>query len=132
MTKGFPDWSGPKVGVYLQPEWAAKEAIDFNMRGVVSVPNGIATIIIDYTVPVGKTVFICQLGQHIYGITVVIGSIYLVATAVDAVSSGGYGGFFCGFSKPIRMGENVHFRVYAMQFSGAPLTVSSHLGGYTI
>lgn len=61
MARGYPDFEGAKSGLYLMPEWAAKEATDKNFYGfAVNQPGG-QSVLVEYTVPADKTLYITQM-----------------------------------------------------------------------
>ncbi len=55
MSKGYPDYEGDKSGLYLKPEWAAKEGIDKTLFAVdLTLAYGESVTAL-YIVPAGKT-----------------------------------------------------------------------------
>lgn len=58
MARGYPDYEGNKVGLYLIPEWAAKEGTDKSFYGFgTNVAVGDSAVV-NYTVPAAKTLYI--------------------------------------------------------------------------
>ncbi len=66
MAHGYPDFEGDKSGLYLKPEWAAKEGQDKQLTGsTASLGTGYSTIL-SYAVPTGKVLRITELAcSHI-------------------------------------------------------------------
>ena len=61
MARGYPDFEGGKSGVYLKPEWAAKEGVDKNFTRASGVQKAWGQEdFLTYTVPAGKTLYIVQ------------------------------------------------------------------------
>ena len=60
MARGYPDFEGNKVGLYLMPEWAAKEGKEWS-KIVVGANKAFGTSANgSYLVPAGKTLYITQ------------------------------------------------------------------------
>lgn len=55
------------VGVYLQPEWAAKEGTDKNLSVRSSTIASHTGIVVNYGVPAGKTLYITQITFYCWG-----------------------------------------------------------------
>jgi len=105
------------VGVYLQPEWAAKTGIDKNFAYSVSNVAGGSQGSGSYTVPSGKTLYICGMSFKI--------SAYASANAdlnqmgamriknqtdgIELACIGGNGGGSVTFSKPHVIPANKEF-----------------------
>lgn len=110
------------VGVYLQPEWAAKENQDKNFYASASnqARNGSAAI--EYTVPAGKTLFLCGVGggsssylaadyDHFLYVMLSIGD----ATDEEVLARfGGLGGLAVPLNKPLTFpaGHEVEIKIF--------------------
>lgn len=64
MPRGYPDFEGDKVGLYLKPEWAAKEGVDKNFYAVGADKAFGAGADGSYVVPAGKTLYITQYSYY--------------------------------------------------------------------
>ena len=110
MAHGYPDWEGGKSGLYLMPEWAAKEATDKNFRGIATDKGYPLGITVAYTVPIGKTLYITNYSFRLVASNVAdadknqIGVAY-VFNFTDAIvysEIGGNGGGSVSLNKPLR------------------------------
>lgn len=63
----YPDFEGPKSGLYLSPEWAAKEGTDINLIAVNANIHVDSEVYLDYTVPAGTTLVINQMSIQMSG-----------------------------------------------------------------
>jgi hypothetical protein len=109
MAHGYPDFEGDKSGLYLKPEWAAKEATDKNFQAYASnVVWGFGATV-SYTVPVGKTLYITELTFRCYSFAMAnadlpqhVWAFLINATAgVTPVDIGGNGGGQVVLNKPV-------------------------------
>ncbi len=140
MAKGFPDWSGPKVGVYLQPEWAAKEGTDktFTADGS-NITRGLY-VLEDYLVPADKTLYIVSLSFAGFGFAAgdsdnnqfCEGSLMNLTDNEIYVSLAGNGGASIVLSKPavFKAGKTMRIFEYNRANHACYLTVSAQ--GYEI
>ena len=58
MAKGYPDYEGGKSGLYLMPEWAAREGLDKNITVISGSLGFLDTAETEYIVPIAKTLYI--------------------------------------------------------------------------
>lgn len=102
------------VGIYLQPEWAALQGKDKNFRATgTNKATGTGTLF-TYTVPDGKTLYVCGVSFYLYATTEgdrdlnQIGFARLIndTTSIRLASLGGNGGNGLVFPKPIVVPEN--------------------------
>jgi hypothetical protein len=113
MSHGYPDYEGDKSGLYLKPEWAAKEGIDKNL--VVQAINVAIGGNTDgtYVVPAGKTFYINGMSFYSFASAPAdaelnqIGRAILYVAAIFAAAIGGNGGGSLIFPKPIVIGTGV-------------------------
>ena len=112
------DIHAQSVGVYLKGEWESKEG-NFKSHSVAGsdVAPG-TTSYADYTVPAGKTFYMCSLSASSYATNAADkNSNQIVACYVMAppgtlhMQGGGNGGYFGSISPPVRVSENVTIRV---------------------
>jgi len=143
---GKPDYSAAteiaaqSVGVYLQPEWAAKEGNDKNFHvSYDNTPSGSGTYG-TYTVPAGKTLYICGISWAIYAYSAADGDLNQIGfawlendtTGVTLVYQGGNGGGSATFPKPLVIpeGEKFKYRIYNLSNHAAVVRLSTW--GYEI
>lgn len=122
MAKGYPDFEGEKSGLYLKPEWSAKEGTDKNF-----IANDDALIFgegatVTYLVPAGKSLYITQVSTSLVAPLVANSGNNQICRALvydqtDNVVKwclGGNGGAGMAFSKPIVIptGHTVWFTCY--------------------
>lgn len=129
-----------RVGVYLQPEWAAKEGDDKNFKAVDADKAPSEAVYVGYTVPTGKTLFITQLGFSSHGHNAADrdkhqmchGSIEDNTLSTRIWLQGGNGGGSQSFSKPIAIPEDhqVNFLCYNFANHNCDLKVAA--GGYEV
>lgn len=140
MARGYPDFTGPKVGVYLQPAWAAKEGTDKNFQGSsvneawTNGPN------ILYTVPAGKTLYLITLSFLICANAeadadknqIGIAYVYNVTTATPLVDIGGNGGGFCSLNKPIVITGGQEVQIAAINKANHAVDIQVSAQGYEV
>ena len=122
------------LGVYLQPEWAALTGVDKDILGwSPDMEQGTLCLMIDYTVPTGKTLYISHAGLvNIQMSTNVLCMIYETVDNVWKAVFGGAQGCFASFNKPLVIEAGHHLYVYGMQFSEAASDCRAHIGGYEV
>jgi hypothetical protein len=132
--------SAQSVGVYLQPEWAASQQTDKNFRASQADLSygcyGLAT----YTVPTGKTLYITHIGGYSYAYTTSYAdqnhmmaiSIYDETAPGYLFETGGNGGAFANFSKPLRVpaGHTIWFMAWVWANHNCNVSVSA--SGYEV
>ena len=122
-----------QVGVYLQPEWAAKEGEDVNLSAASTISGGGQEDLIDYTVPSGKNLMINDVSVFRFDESGPAHAELRDLTAgVSLAFLGGELGCVMVFSKPKRIpsGHRIVVRVTNQSASGALYAAS--LGGYLI
>lgn len=99
-----------EVGVYLQPEWAAKKEIDKNLEIIECVIEDDDTASIDYPVGAGKTLYLTHYSVSISGDTRADRELPQIVEAYIAIGgppwsyygiAGGNGGVVQAFTKPV-------------------------------
>ena len=138
MAHGYPDYEGDKSGLYLKPEWAAKEGTDKNFtysRGQTPW-GGFAQN--DYAVPAGKTLYIC--GMSFYNRSFLaangdlnqigVSTIYDVTDLNTLAVLGGNGGGSISFPKPIPIPGGHTVRVYQYNWANHDTAGEVSLWGY--
>jgi len=97
------------VGVYLQPEWAAKQGQDKNFAGYTENTVRFGTASVEYTVPSGKTLYMYAItgASNAYvDSNSELNQMCMVQIQVNATpmaSIGGNGGAGMNFSKPYKL-----------------------------
>jgi len=121
------------VGIFLQPEWAAKEGTDKDLSGSSAADLGTAYMIITYTVPAGKTLFISHFGAHTR-ITSgnVIAKIWNHTTMIVKAITGGAQGCSMPLNKPIVIPGGEIAALVVEQMAADTQVVTGHIGGYEI
>lgn len=130
------DIEAQHVGIYLQPEWAAKEGVHKNLYGTASGDAATWVEVISYTVTEGKTLYINDwggyspvaagtqgaCGGYLHNIT---DDIYLCIT-------GGANGFQGSFTVPKKITSEKNIKLFI--FNGRNITqfVAGYLAGYEI
>jgi hypothetical protein len=134
------DVSAQSVGVYLQPEWASKEGTDKNFRASQANLSfgtyGLAT----HAVPAGKTLFITHIGGYSYAHAAADAdknqmmaiSIYDTTAPGYLFETGGNGGAFANFSKPLVIPEGHTVWFMAWNFANHSCDVSVSASGYEV
>ena len=136
----YPDFEGPKSGLYDIPHWAAKEATDKNLYGSETNADPLDFALIEYTIPEGKTLYISQLGcsqgayaqasrdlnQMIY--------VKVHDTTDDEVLfiAGGNGGAVISFAKPISVAAEHDLQITAVNITNHNTNITVSAGGYEI
>ncbi len=107
MTHGYPDYEGDKSGLYLKPEWAAKEGIDLNLLALGAGKTWGQGVILFQPVLAGQTLFITQVQCAIFADAALdselnnMCSLSLVVGVINVAYQGGNGGVSLPLPKPI-------------------------------
>jgi len=121
------------AGVYLQPEWSAKQETDQNFSGSAVIGAGATAILIDYTVPSGKTLIINDLAivrndetgpAHL--------ELYDRTAGVRLLNLAGELGAAMSLVKPKRIPGNHRVTVDGYNFGSTSATYWASMGGYLI
>jgi len=123
------------VGIYLKADWEVLQGTDKNEYGYATVGAEAEAIVLDYTVPAGKTFYICQWGFGVLWNGGVIAKLSHVhnATVTYLSVAGGYSGGTQSFTKPIAVLAGYHIKVYIINMdSGGAHTGYGSIGGYEI
>lgn len=136
----YPDYQGEKAGVYLEPEWAAREGRDrlFTMLALNQTFGMFAGV--TYIVPVGRTLYITYISVYCGATNAADADnnqmVHLVIFTPDvltrAIRLGGNGGFSMVLIQPlvIQAGVFVSPRIYARANHAVDMSFS--VGGYEI
>lgn len=140
MARGYPDFSFTGAGVYLMPEWKAKEGYDKDFEAEDATLSFGQEVYDTYTVPVGKTLYITQIGFALIPNVVAnsekehwcLAQIYNPNTAERIWIQGGNGGGWASFTKPIviKAGTTIWFVLIA--YPDHTCTGFIYAGGYEI
>jgi len=128
------------VGVYLQPEWAAKEGVDKNItvwENNVAAGSGTTGY---YTVPSGKTLFICGASFKIHAYLAAdrdlnqMGALRLRdnTAGIELCFLGGNGGAGTTFPKPLVFNEGTELYYGAYNYSDHSCNLCLTVWGYEI
>ena len=106
MDRGYPDYEGDKSGLYLKPEWAAKEGTDKDLYASQILTPGTG-VSITYVVPAGKRLSITQISVSLFAAVVAtdgeLNQIVRGYVTVDGdykIDIGGNGGAGMSLNKP--------------------------------
>lgn len=122
------------VGVYLQPDWQTLQGTDKNLTGLGSVALGTTLEVIDYTIPAGKTFYICQWGGGVINDASMYGILqYKHNTTYTTVAmNGGAMGCAQSFTKPVAVVTSDHIILKLLHWHTSDSTVIGVVGGYEI
>lgn len=138
MASGYPDFEGPKVKVYLTPEWAAKEGTDKNLNGSASAVSFGAGKWIYYAVPAGKTLYVTSVQAGAYADAAADGDsnqICLLSVARGGASIAwgvGNGGVVLPLSKPIVLDAGEVFWLGCHSYANHDVDVVVSAQGYEV
>lgn len=127
------DISAQSISVKLVPDWGAINATDINLHGYSSVPNNTPTVLIDYTVPAGKTLLVYDWSAAI-GTSdgQIAGSLYRSDVLTTYGRNGGIRGFQQVFNKPKRFDAGWIVRVAVVHQIGSNQDCYATVGGVLI
>lgn len=138
MARGYPDYEGGKSGLYLKPEWAAKEGT----HKVFALTKPLAAYddaeYDSYLVPAGKVLFVhsatlsafasaaadADKAQH-FRTTLQIGSVVYF-------SQGGDGGATIALLPPMRINGGSYFQMGIVNKSNHALRIELSVAGYEV
>ena len=128
------DIEAQSVGVYMQPEWASLQGIDKNLFGTkASLASGTNWGVISYTVPAGKTLYVCAFGFACLNVVCsMFGFIWNNTTTTSLAIIGGTQGNGMVFNKVISVPQNNAVHLILNQLSGGVADVSGFMLGYEI
>jgi len=134
------DFKAQSVGVYAQPEWAAKEKVDKNFSAIAYNQARAAGSVIKYTVPEGKTLYITELSFSSYATDAgdsdlnqfSNASIYNVTDDTTPWYQGGNGGGGMSFTKPIVIEAEHEVWFTCSNRANHNCELSLSVGGYEI
>jgi len=127
------DFQLQRVGVYLKPDWEAKEGNDKNFCAVLALAQDVWDDATEYTVPTGKTLYITDLAAAMESTQDnILTTLYDETSDVTLGAISGKGGCSIVFSKPRRVPEDHVIRQRAVQNAEATVTCHITMGGYEI
>ncbi len=107
MARGFPDYQGDKSGLYLKPEWAAKEGLDKNLELYEEVLAVGAQQVLQYAVPAGKVFIAISVGASSIASNLAdrdiqqLGRLVYIVDGTRYIHIGFNGGGCWNFAKPV-------------------------------
>ena len=134
------DIQAQSVGVYLQPEWAAKQGIDKNIRGLANDEGWGGSLKVAYTVPEGKTLYITLVtaggraneeadGSKIQNIRVVL---FNQTTETFVLETAGEGGVVVPLAKPVAVAEEEEINLFAYNYAAHHSNLYGTIMGYEV
>jgi len=127
------------VGVYLQPEWAAKEGEDKNFHSSGNVTADGGSVNVTYTVPTGKTLYIGGLSTAIYAQDIptdydhfLYNQCGIAVAGTNIAGIGGLGGTLITFQKPIVANAGEEIIALSVNRSNIACWASVSVWGYEI
>jgi len=129
-----------EVGVYLQPEWAAKEGNDKNFYLTAVNMGWHEGVYASYVVPSGKTLYLCGLSfriaaadaanydHHLYGYA----SLIDWTADINLATIGGLGGGGIPCPKPVTIPEGHEFKLELYCEAGVDCHLLASSWGYEI
>lgn len=122
------------VGVYLQPEWAAKTGVDKDLYGQnLNAASGTTFTLVDYTVTNGKKLYISHFGACVGAAEKsLLAWICSPNTITFLAITGGMVGVFASLNKPIVIAQNVHVYLRVTHNAGLATDIRGHIGGYEV
>jgi len=128
------------VGVYLQPEWATRTGIDKNfiISGLSLAFQQASNLL--YTVPAGKTLFVCGLSFYSYAEVAANADLnqmgfayaYNLTTKVELAAIGGNGGNGITLPKPVAIPAGNVFLLAAYCVANHLCHVEAYAWGYEV
>lgn len=135
----YPDFEGDKSGLYLKPEWAAKEGVDKNFLGSTDAPESRGEgVYADYSVPAGETLFVTQLSFLNRSVAAAdsdnaqMCEAGLIVDDIRVIITGGNGGGAIILNKPLRVNALSIVRGYAINWANHLTQTLVAYGGYVV
>lgn len=128
------------VGVYLQPDWQAKEGRDKNFRIEGTARGWLEGGYIAYIVPTGRTLYITGMSivvrpslasNSVYNHNATA-YIYNATNSIFLAQISGFGGAGLTFSKPFSISTGKVFRLYIYCYSNFDCELTGYAWGYEI
>ncbi len=138
MSRGYPDYEGDKSGLYLIPEWAAKEAVDKNFTVISGAIVFGFTAETTYVIPTGKTLYIVGLSFASVANLAADGDnnqMAFVDITIDTAYLsflGGNGGGAEGFAKPMVFTEGTTFKLRVWNRANHTSLIYASCWGYEL
>ena len=127
------------VGVSLKPEWETKEG---NYKAIEAGSTNIASggqTYSDYTVPTGKTLYLCMFSAQSGGTSAADRDIHQMLEVriespigTNKLVAGGNGGFISPINPPIKITEGETIRVRIVNWSNHIVDARSFVTGYEV
>ncbi len=129
-----------RFGLYLQPEWAAKEGIDKNFYATAANVATGAEVSLIYTVPSGKTLYIMSLSWSSIASAAANRDLnqnsrlfaHNVTDGINLLDVGGYGGGSIVLNKPFVFESGKAAGFYATNASNHDCTMAVSAQGYEV
>lgn len=119
------------VGISLQGDWAAQQGTDKDFDGDVASPTSGWNLVISYTVPSNKTLFIYDVSFR-YGSDTgrIVISLENDTDTVVLAQSAGEGGGWMSFTKPKVIPASHTVKLWARYYGGSAGALHGSMGGY--
>lgn len=119
------------VGISLQGDWAAREGTDKDFDGDVASPTSGWNLVISYSVPANKTLFIYDVSFR-YGSDTgrIVISLENDTDTVVLAQTAGDGGGWMSFTKPKVVHASHTVKLWARYYGGAGGALHCSMGGY--
>jgi len=126
--------SAQNVGVYLQPEWSARQGTDINIVGSAQTTLYNGANVIDWTVPEGHECYINQFGGIWYLLTPTVslgGRVALSIWGGELIAPiSGVNGVAFALTKPIKVTAGQRIIVTVLGYSSDQGTLIGFFSGY--
>ena len=140
MAHGYPDFEGDKSGLYLKPEWSAREALDKNFYAHNLLAAWAGTAIVTYNVPAGKTLYICGAACLVAPILVAdvdktIRCMFKLEEGIGAtyrLQESSFGGNSVTLAKPLVWTGGEQFKATIVSLSAPVVSITINAWGYEV
>lgn len=127
------DIKAQSVSVKLYQQWETEQGTALDIYGTSVCTTGVLTVLIGYTVPSGKTLYIYDWSGAIEnGDGLIYGRLYNISTTSVVSVAGGNRGFQTPFSKPKKFTTGQQLWVYGRHDTGSDKILAVHIGGILI
>lgn len=138
MATGYPDYQGQKYGLLTAAEWAAHEGTDKNLSGLASNKTFGQTLVVEYEVPAGKTLYLHGVSFFIYAFVAANYDhfFYALVNVMDGATVvgrlGGLGGGSLIFPKPIPISAGTTLGIQVLNGANVAAVLGLSAGGYEV